>query len=410
MFEGKMTSGELADRAGVSQKALRLYDEKGLLKPAGYSEGNYRLYDEHSLVELEKIIALKQIGFSLEEIREHLEKEDHIDESKKRIDEKNKTDISRILQKQMEMMDEKIRSLQKAKNCIQAILARTDGNPSWEDAAEIIRKMQSDQEATQRHLYAARHQADNIDWYQKIFRSLEIGENDRILDLGCGYGKLWRNNWNELPGNIRVDCYDLHESHAENFEAFLNDHKNTKDSGSFDIQIHWDDVESGQMWENLKKQKELGYHKVIAHYLLHMVKDKRKFIERASAALLSGGMFSVNYYGINAEYDYWENVFAEAGIHEKFVKEQREQNRNDQEKLRELLVQYFREVNYVRLPGPLLFDDPALFYERLLKRYPMGSRYLLKHKDRLMKLFTQKIDGEGRIILEADTGFWHCYK
>ena len=68
----KMTSGEIAKKAGVSQKAIRLYDEKGLLKPSDYSEGNYRLYDNESLLVLEKIIALKQIGFSLEEIRDNL--------------------------------------------------------------------------------------------------------------------------------------------------------------------------------------------------------------------------------------------------------------------------------------------------------------------------------------------------
>ncbi len=45
----KMTSGEIAKKAGVSQKAVRLYDEKGLLKPTDYSEGNYRLYDKAAL-------------------------------------------------------------------------------------------------------------------------------------------------------------------------------------------------------------------------------------------------------------------------------------------------------------------------------------------------------------------------
>lgn len=67
-----MTSGEMARKAGVSQKAIRLYDEKGLLKPTEYSEGNYRLYDDAALQILEKIVALKQIGFSLEEIRDNL--------------------------------------------------------------------------------------------------------------------------------------------------------------------------------------------------------------------------------------------------------------------------------------------------------------------------------------------------
>ena len=68
----KMTSGEIAKKAGISQKAVRLYDQKGLLKPSDYTEGNYRLYDKEALLILEKIIALKQIGFSLEEIRDRL--------------------------------------------------------------------------------------------------------------------------------------------------------------------------------------------------------------------------------------------------------------------------------------------------------------------------------------------------
>ena len=51
----KMTSGEIAKQAGVSTKALRIYDEKGLLKPVGHSEGNYKLYDKSSLIILEKI-------------------------------------------------------------------------------------------------------------------------------------------------------------------------------------------------------------------------------------------------------------------------------------------------------------------------------------------------------------------
>lgn len=76
-MEEKMTSGEFANKVGVSAKALRIYDEKGLLKPVGYSEGNYRLYDKSSLLILEKIIALKHVGFSLEEIKSSLENDDN---------------------------------------------------------------------------------------------------------------------------------------------------------------------------------------------------------------------------------------------------------------------------------------------------------------------------------------------
>ena len=84
-MDEKMTSGEIAKKAGVSQKAVRLYDEKGLLKPTEYSEGNYRLYDKEALEILEKIVALKQIGFSLEEIRDNLAAGDAKDIEEERL-------------------------------------------------------------------------------------------------------------------------------------------------------------------------------------------------------------------------------------------------------------------------------------------------------------------------------------
>ena len=120
----KMTSGEIAKQAGVSTKALRIYDEKGLLKPVGHSDGNYKLYDKSSLIILEKIIALKHIGFSLEEIKCSLENYEQ-------------SSIREILEKQLEMMDQKIYELQKAAKCIESALARFDENPDWDDIADI---------------------------------------------------------------------------------------------------------------------------------------------------------------------------------------------------------------------------------------------------------------------------------
>jgi len=128
----KMTSGEIAKQAGVSTKALRIYDEKGLLKPVGLSEGNYKLYDKSSLIILEKIIALKHIGFSLEEIKSSLENDEQ-------------SSIREILEKQLEMMNQKIYELQKAAKCIESAIARFDENPDWDDIADIIRKMEMSQ-------------------------------------------------------------------------------------------------------------------------------------------------------------------------------------------------------------------------------------------------------------------------
>ena len=67
--------GTFARKARVSRRALRYYDAVGLLSPAQHTEAGYRLYAEADLLTLQHILALKYLGFSLEEIRQCLNRE-----------------------------------------------------------------------------------------------------------------------------------------------------------------------------------------------------------------------------------------------------------------------------------------------------------------------------------------------
>ena len=58
-----------ARTAGVSVRTLHLYDERGLLAPAAISEAGYRLYGESELERLEHILALRFVGFTLDQIQ-----------------------------------------------------------------------------------------------------------------------------------------------------------------------------------------------------------------------------------------------------------------------------------------------------------------------------------------------------
>ena len=61
--------GDFARLGGVSVRALRHYDEIGLLSPADVDAGSgYRLYAAHQLGPLNRIVALKELGFSLTQI------------------------------------------------------------------------------------------------------------------------------------------------------------------------------------------------------------------------------------------------------------------------------------------------------------------------------------------------------
>lgn len=68
------TRGQFAVIGNVGRKALRLYEEAGVLIPACVNEENgYHYYEPQQLADLEKIKAYRKIGLSLIEIRQVLE-------------------------------------------------------------------------------------------------------------------------------------------------------------------------------------------------------------------------------------------------------------------------------------------------------------------------------------------------
>jgi DNA-binding transcriptional MerR regulator len=69
--------GEVADRTGVTQRTLRFYEERGLLKPPSRMEGGFRLYSEEDVDRVEQIKRLQSLlGLTLAEIKEMVEAEE----------------------------------------------------------------------------------------------------------------------------------------------------------------------------------------------------------------------------------------------------------------------------------------------------------------------------------------------
>ena len=73
--------GEFARLGQMSPRMLRHYDEIGLLNPDRVDTGSgYRLYSVHQLGRLHRIVALRDMGFGLEQIRQILSEEISVEE------------------------------------------------------------------------------------------------------------------------------------------------------------------------------------------------------------------------------------------------------------------------------------------------------------------------------------------
>ena len=387
--EKKLTSGEMAKKTGVSQKAIRLYDEKGLLKPTEYSEGNYRLYDAAALQILEKIVALKQIGFSLEEIRDNLRDGDA-------------RDIHEALELQLQKIEEKKYQLQKITDAIRRTLARKE-DLDWDDVAGIIQNVSIDQSADEHHWDALKHTGNELDWYVRIFRSLNLKEGEKILDLGCGYAKLWRNNWNDIPRGTKITGYDIHGSWADNFAEFLEENRKTLPEKA-EIDLVFEDLEKEQTWTKMGTDYDL----VIAHYLDYEVSDFEAIVERASKVLSRGGLFSCNGAN-NAKWnDYFKKAMEAVGGETDFIDKTVKRQTEKRNTYIAMMEKYFGKVESVLLPNYWHYTEAGEVLQKMKAYYEGQEKTIDRYENKLLAYFEDKIKKEGEMVLEIKSQFWHC--
>jgi MerR family copper efflux transcriptional regulator len=73
MSSSTLTIGQAAAAAGVTRKAVRVYEAKGLLAPADRTPAGYRLYDHHDVELLTFIRRARTLGLHLGDIGQILD-------------------------------------------------------------------------------------------------------------------------------------------------------------------------------------------------------------------------------------------------------------------------------------------------------------------------------------------------
>ncbi|CAM2880222.1 Zn(2+)-responsive transcriptional regulator [Vibrio ordalii] len=119
--------GELAKRCKVSTDTLRFYEKNSLIKPAGRSESGYRLYNQKNQQQVSFILKAKELGLSLDEIKELLE-------IKLEATEHSCAEVKSITSAKLVVIDQKIAELieirQALKKINDACCGHTDDNAS----------------------------------------------------------------------------------------------------------------------------------------------------------------------------------------------------------------------------------------------------------------------------------------
>lgn len=206
---------------------------------------------------------------------------------------------------------------------------------------------------------------------------------------------------------MSIDGYDLRGSWADDLEKFIDGNRGSLADGTGAV-LHWGDVEQEATWKEI--EENMPYSMVTAHYLLNTLKDVEGFVSRVSRVLKSGGMFSVNNFGMTREQAFWQRVFDEAGLEESFVRELNTDKQKRHDEFQELLTQYFDRVVYITIPSPMVYDSAEEVFERAVNHNQNGEKYLAEKREMLLGYFDNMIKENGQIVVESEGGFWHCHK
>lgn len=126
MKDDLMRIGEIADFFHVSRKALRLYEKKGIIKPVEVDASNgYRYYSAGQVRQLNALLELQALGFSLEEIRRIMDGETSGGE------------LASLLEKKRQAWQETADAARNKAECLDGIIAGLQNGKALEGITEM---------------------------------------------------------------------------------------------------------------------------------------------------------------------------------------------------------------------------------------------------------------------------------
>ncbi|MCR5460104.1 MAG: methyltransferase domain-containing protein [Acetatifactor sp.] len=433
--EGFYSSGDFAAKTHVTKKTLRYYDEHGFLKPSFVNENGARFYNDRDFQKMQQIQMLKYLGFSLEDIKEMTMKEAR-DES-----------LVPALRFQTELLEERIEQMKLVREgLLQTTELLQKGEAvDWGKLMEATSVSGLEQSLKQQYLNSsnigarinlhAKYAVNKQGWFPWIYEQCGLGDDSaesegtvkgkrniaqrscrciHVLELGCGNGSFWLENWEQIPAGVKITLSDQSEGMLREARKALNGRMRHETNGvegskkragknaaevavQFDFQvIDFHEIPAGDATFDL----------VIANHVLFYAKDFAKVLGEIRRVLKPGGRLICSTYGtahmkeiseLAAQFDD-RIVLAAQNLYEIFGKENGA----------EILSPYFEEVEWRQYEDHLLVTDSEDLVDYIISCHGNQNRYIVND----YKAFRQFVESKLRkgFYVTKDAGLFVAKK
>ncbi|MEG7531188.1 MAG: methyltransferase domain-containing protein, partial [Hungatella sp.] len=251
--------------------------------PSRMNESGYRLYTDEDFGRLQKILSLKYLGFSLEEIVS-MTINDEV------------ANIAHSLKLQKALIQKKIRHLTTMEQTLEdtSQILGNSGTVDWNNILNLIHITNMEHALVDQYKTAVnlsvrielhrRFSHNPIPWFAWLASRMDIAGADRILEIGCGNGELWQQIAPELVEKKKVFLTDLSAGMVEDAAALLR--KSGRDFFCYE-------TADAQMLPYADHSFDL----LIANHVLFYVKDIARALSEIARVMSTDGVFYCSAYG-----------------------------------------------------------------------------------------------------------------
>lgn len=380
------STGQFAKLANVTERTIRYYDKIGLLKPSFVMENGYRRYTQSDLLKLQKILSLKHMGFSLEEIYPMVSKEQNIKES---------------FSMQIDLLDTQIKHLQLIRDSMESFVQNVDEkNIDWNQIISLLQMFDIESSIVEQYknsnnlnVRISLHDQFSMNktgWFNWLFKQIDFSKVNRLLEIGCGNGKLWENR------NI-----DL-----RNREIFLSDisegmvHEVRKKLGK-DYNCIVADCQAIPFKDNY-------FDTIIANHVMFYIQNLSVGLSEISRVLRNGGVLYCSTYGKNHMKEITELVQSFDSRVE--LSQNRLYELFGLENGRDILYSYFSKVELKNYEDVLIVTDAQPLVDYIMSCHGNQNEILGPRLAEFKHYIEVKLEENGAIQITKDAGLFICQK
>ncbi|MDY4739682.1 MerR family transcriptional regulator [Absicoccus porci] len=271
------TTGQFAKLANVSQRTIRYYDKIGLLKPSCILKNGYRQYSDTDLIRLQKIITLRNLDFSIEEIFSMMSSEESLKDS---------------LHLQSSLVQAKITNLQNLKEALDIASSSLENDSfDWSNLISLVQMSQDNSSIINQYMTSKnldvrialheKYSQNPIGWFPWLYAQIDFQGVNRLLEIGCGTGELWKNN----TFNLRNREFFLSDSS----EGMVSEVRKKYGSAFNCIVVDCEKIPF----------KDAYFDCVIANHVLFYLQDLNRGLSEIDRVLKPNGVLYCSTYGPN---------------------------------------------------------------------------------------------------------------